>query len=121
MATNREIYEKWMLIQDIIGPARLWPHTIRRLFWTTNVTHFNRIILSAFVYVNGLNPEIFYEWIACIGLARDRAANNHFRALFTLFHNGHYQKSLYAYNVSSGRYEYLDGTVRVYIPRWRRQ
>ena len=29
---NREIYQLWMTIQDIIGPANLWPRKIRRYF-----------------------------------------------------------------------------------------
>lgn len=117
---NRRIYELWTNIQDIIGPANVWPFLIRRLFWTRNVKHFNRILLAAFVYVNGLNPDIFLEWVQINQLARDRAAYNHFCALFRLFERGHYGASLYGWNVSNGRYEYLNGTIRLYQPKWKR-
>ena len=43
-------------ICDIIGDSDKWSAKIRKLFWTKNVTHFNRFILCAFVYINGLNP-----------------------------------------------------------------
>ena len=79
---NLAIYEKWTELQDLLGDAKLWPKKIRRLFWTKNVKHFDRIILSSFVFVNGLNPVIFLEWVELMGLCRDRAARNHFDALF---------------------------------------
>ena len=46
-------------MQDIIGDAGKWPKLIRRLFWTENLKHFQRCIVAAFVYVNGLDPDIF--------------------------------------------------------------
>ena len=112
---------QWIDIQDKIGRATVWPVNIRRLFWTQNNTHFKRILVSAFVYVNGLNPEIFMEWVELIGLARDRAALNHFRALFNLFERGSYSTSLYAFNITNNRYEYLDGSVRRYVNRAQRR
>jgi hypothetical protein len=54
-------YECWMLIQDIIGPATLWPRTIRQYFWAPHLNHWQRIRLAAFIWVNGLNPEVYYD------------------------------------------------------------
>lgn len=79
---SREIYEHWMAIQDIIGPAKEWPFLIRRLFWTRFLRHWQRILICAFVYVNGLDPLLFMEWVTLKGLARDASAFNHFDALF---------------------------------------
>ena len=121
MNRNRHIYNLWCTIQDIIGPATEWPHAIRRLFWTQNLQHFSRILLCAFVYVNGLNPDILYEWVELMHLARDRAAFNHIRALFRLFEHGHYSHNLYGWNVSQRQYQYLDGRIRIYKHRSRRQ
>lgn len=61
MSMNRHIYECWMTIQDVIGPASQWPFLIRRLFWSTHLTHWERILISTFVFVNGLNPVIFFK------------------------------------------------------------
>ena len=47
---NRQIYELWMPVQDIIGAAYLWPINIRRLFWIGNLNHFQRIVVCTFVY-----------------------------------------------------------------------
>ena len=88
MSTCRQIYEVWMTIQDIIGPAYLWPINIRRYFRTSNLNHYQRILVCTFVYVNGLNPEIFMEWVQLLNLARDPAAIRHFNALFRLFESG---------------------------------
>jgi hypothetical protein len=68
----------WWDIQDIIGSANLWPHMVRGLFWQHNLNYMQRQIISAFVFVNGLNPSIFLQWIQLRGLARDRQAQNHF-------------------------------------------
>ena len=109
---NRQIYELWTDIQDIIGSASLWPYRIRRLFWKQGVQHLDRILLATFVLVNGLNPEVFMEWARLIGLGRDGAAYRHFEALFRLLPERNY--TLYAYNITNNRYEYLDGSVRHY-------
>ena len=118
-STSSKIFEKWMEIQDIIGKANLWPLRVRRLFWTANLKHFDRIIVCAFVYVNGLNPCVFLEWAYLLNLGRDQSAYRHFEALFKLFENKNY--NLYAYNVTNNRYEYLDGSVRHYKHRSLRQ
>lgn len=81
---NRRIYNLWSNIQDIVGPAREWPYLIRRLFWTPDLRHFQRILIVTFAFVNGLNPVLCLEWVDVMHLARDRAARNHFHALFRL-------------------------------------
>ena len=60
-------------MQDIIGDAGKWPKLIR-LFWTEYPKHFHRCIVTAFVYVNGLNWDIFLERAEKKFLCRDRAA-----------------------------------------------
>ena len=112
-------YVLWMDIQDQIGQASLWPRMIRALFWMKNVTHWQRIMLATFAYVNGLNPEVFMEWVHLQQMCRDGAALNHFQALFRLFENGRNYR-LYVYNVSQNQYQYLDGSVRHYIHASRR-
>lgn len=59
ISKHRQIYEKWMEIQEIVGVASKWPFRIRKLFWAQNVKHFDRLLVAAFVYVNGLNFVIF--------------------------------------------------------------
>ena len=118
MSTNRRIYEFWMTIQDIIGNARLWPISIRRYFWTPNLRFFHRTLVAAFVYVNGLMPEIFMEWARLLHLCRDQAAYRHFEQLFSAFEHRRY--NLYAYNVTNNRYEYIEGRVRVYVNKGKR-
>jgi hypothetical protein len=51
MATrNQRIHDLWMDIQDIVGPARLWPFEVRRLFWTQGIAHLQRILVDCFIY-----------------------------------------------------------------------
>ena len=51
---RRAVYRQWIIIQDIIWDAKKWPNLTRRLFWKQNVKHFERLLLAAFAYVNGL-------------------------------------------------------------------
>lgn len=119
-ARNREVYQLWKSMQDVIGDASKWPKLIRRLFWKRNLKQFNRCIVAAFVYVNGLNPEIFLQWVETQFLCRDKKGFEHFKFLFKKFDEGKY-RNLYAYNVTNNRYEYIDGTVRIYQPAQNRQ
>ena len=120
ISRNRRIFLLWTDIQEIIGPATHWPHLIRRLFWTRNLNHFQRLLVCSFVFVNGLNPVVFDEWMILLRLCRDQAAVVHIRSLFRLFEGGRFYR-MYSYNVLQGHYEYLDGTIRQYVPRNQRQ
>lgn len=113
ISKNRQIYNSWMDIQEIIGDASKWPKKIRKLFWTRGVKHFDRILLATFVIVNGLNPVMFTEWARLLDLGNDEAAYRHFEALFKILPEKCYS-GLYAFNITNNRYEYLDGRVRHY-------
>ena len=71
----------WMLIQDVVGPAHLWPHFILRLYWSRNLTHWDRIMVATFALVNSLAPGTLMEWVQLRGMARDGSAIRHFHAL----------------------------------------
>ena len=101
--------ELWGTIQDIIGNASLWPRRIRRLFWTKNITHWNRILVCLFVYTNGLNPEFFYEWAQIRGMCSDNSARRELHSLLSAFERDPKKYNWYAYNVSHNRYETLAG------------
>ena len=60
------VYEKWLEVQDIVGPASEWPRHVRRTFWGVDFTHWRRIQMCVFVWVNGLHPEIFLEWLVTV-------------------------------------------------------
>ena len=114
MSNNRLIYESWRDIQEIIGDAHKWPAIVRKLFWTQGVKHFDRLILATFVLVNGMNPEQFMDWARLMRLGRDEAAYRHFEYLFRTLPDQN-NKSLYAYNVTTNRYEYINGEPRYYV------
>ena len=113
-SNNRLIYESWRDIQYIIGEAHRWPVRIRKLFWTQNVQHFDRILLATFVLVNGMNPEQFMDWARLMKLGRDEAAYRHFDYFFLTIPQQKSQ-SLYAFNITTGRYEYINGEPRYYV------
>ena len=79
---NRQIYEKWLEIHEIISGAYKWPFRIIKLFWTQNIKNFDRLLVAAFVYVNGLNPVIFLEWAHLNSMCRDYTGYKHFTNLF---------------------------------------
>ena len=109
---KKKVQKLWKDIQEQIGEAKKWSIFIRRLFWTPNINHWERCLIAAFVYVNGLNPDMFEEWAKLQGLGRDDADYRHLHVLFRLFRDRHYK--LYAWHLGNSRYEYIDGTIRRY-------
>ena len=84
---GRDSYcDKWFEIQDLIGSADRWPPNIRRLFWTKNLTHFQRILVCAFAFSNGLHPEVLLEWVKLFRLARDESTYREFVGPLEAFH-----------------------------------
>jgi len=82
-------YQLWSDIQEIIAPAIFWPRRIRQNFWTRDLPHSDRILTAAFIWINGLNPEIYYD---CCELKRffrrGSLSHRHFKQLFGYFHEG---------------------------------
>ena len=58
---------------------------MRNLFFKKHLTHYERLKVCAFVYVNGLNPEIFFEWSEHFELIRDQEAQRQCRSWFHEF------------------------------------
>ena len=110
---NSQVFQHWELIQDLIGPSRLWPKRVRRLFWIKHIKHWDRIMLTSFTYVNGLNIESLCQWGDLLTLFRDKAAKEHVKTLYRLYEQGRYRKALYNYNISNRQYEYLDGSRKL--------
>lgn len=111
----------WHDIQEIVGSASLWPQFVRKLFWTPNLRHFQRVLLATFVFVNGLEASLFLNWVAVKHLAGSRKAVEHLEYLLRVFEDNPNKYKLYAYNVAMNNYQYLDGTTRRYLPRNERQ
>lgn len=116
---SSRIYRLWMDIQHIVGPANLWPLSIRRLFWTRPLRHWQRILICTFAYVNGLNPEVLIEWVLLLRLLNNESGVRHIQSFFILVERGT-NYTLYSLNVSTRRYEWLDGRPRAYLPRGER-
>ena len=62
MPDNTTEYQLWLDIQDIVGPANLWPRQIRQNFWANHWSHCERLKTAAFIWINGLNLEVYYDW-----------------------------------------------------------
>ena len=67
--------------------------------------------MCAFVFVNGLQPDVFLEWEAQLGMTADKI--DHMRRVLNYFEAGKYYR-LYAWNVVQRRYEWLDGQPKYY-------
>ena len=109
-----------MIVQDVIDPTHHWPCAIRRYFWTQHLRGWHRTLTAVFVFTNGLNPQIFIEWAHLLNLGRDSEAYRHFEYLFPAFERNPRRYNLYGYNVTNNQYEYLDGTVRLYLHKSNR-
>lgn len=70
--TNQLIFINWRDIQNLIRPAAQWPYEVHRLFWKSGLTHFHRILMCTFCYVNGLNPQDFLRMCRAYKLSTGR-------------------------------------------------
>ena len=100
-------------IQDIIGPAKSWPLRVQNWFLfgvpkRVGTAHRLRPLMATFFYVNGLNPLVFDEWCAFDTDSHPMVDRSHYRWLFRSFERG-FMSYAYAWNVSQGEYQYLDG------------
>ena len=108
-----QIYLLFKEIQEIIGDKTLWPRRILKIFWKRkNITHWERVCLSAFIYVNGLNPRLYEEWAVLRQIEASSARDILSRLHGFEFVNNDY--NLYAFQVTMGRYEDLKGKPRYY-------
>ena len=55
------MYEMRKEMQDIIGDAKKLPRSIRKIFWSKKISHWNRLRLASAIWINGLNPQVFSE------------------------------------------------------------
>ena len=101
-------YILWDDICDIIGQEDEWPTKIRNLFWQPNCKHVDRFQLATYVVVNGLNPEVFMEWVDVMHLARDLSAKKEFESLLNAFNSNPMKWN----NICNHQYEYLNGEVK---------
>lgn len=102
-------------IQDIIGPSSQWPRQIQNWFHNGIPAGYGtsckrRPLFAAFFWVNGLNPEVLYDWCLLKPNSHPGDAVTHYKWLFEAFARGDLQY-LYSWNVSQGRYEYLNGRI----------
>lgn len=105
---NKRIYDQWMVLQDIMGDAKLWPTKIRKYFWTLkNLTNWERKLTCVFVFINGLNPEIFLEWVDLID--PNSAGRRYMESLLNKFEAHPSLYELYGFDVSTGHYHWLNG------------
>ena len=67
--------------------------------------------------VNGLNPEVFLEWIDMIGLAKNEASLTEFKSLLRTFtKNSSKWNKAYAYHILNHHFEFISGEIKCYFP-----
>ena len=114
---RKKICQLWLDIQDIIGPVCNWPPKIRNLFFTDNLTHYQRLKVCAFVYVNSLNPVMLFKWNEHFRLVMKPDAQRECRNWFKEFDTNVFKwQDMYQYNVYHHRYEFIDGRVKFHLP-----
>ena len=90
----------------------------RKNFWTQNLGCKKRFQVTCFLYVNGVNPEIYFEWVKLIGniKADNKKAWHHIRELFKKFNENDNQvlSKYWAFNVFNIKYEYSNVITRYY-------
>ena len=106
----------WDDILDIIGPVKKWPPKMRNLFFKQGLSHFERLKVFTFVYINGLNSVMFFKWANFLQLLSNEAARRECQNWFNEFKNNTKWKHIYQFNFYYHRYEYIDGRVKYHLP-----
>ena len=107
----------WLDIQEIIGPVKNWPPRIRNLFFKEKASDYERLKLCAFCYINGLNPELFFEWAHYLKILKDDTAKRECTTWLHEFETNNIKwKRIYQYNVYYHRYEFIDGSIKFHMP-----
>ena len=73
---------------------------ISALFWKEKPSHWERMHLSAFVFQNPINYDIFFEWVDVYRMCDNEKDTKHMKALLDYFKQGCYIRSLYAWNTT---------------------
>ena len=58
---SRRTHRMWETLQDLVGPACLWPRLIRSLFWMRYLRNGQRVVLCMFCFVNDVLPGLVAE------------------------------------------------------------
>ena len=111
---NRAKRKLWREIQDVVGSHKSWPACVRVRFWYNHLDHFDRIIVTAFCFVNGLNPLVLLEFLFLVNKNRHPGEIYEVMTLFRAFEENPSKYKYYAFNTSYNRYEYIDGSVKPY-------
>ena len=113
---GRPLHVLWHLIIDLIGPRNKWPHWMPKLWWKNGTwDEEDRFKVTVFIYVNGLPPDILYEWCDVRKLLVDDKARHHIARLLDLFDNDpYYHNKYWSYNIAMGVRQYCNGQTRHY-------
>ena len=108
VSRSKKICETWHLIQDLIGNAKHWPLKVRKYFWSKNLNNFERLVITAFIFINGLPPNIFFEWCELLKLFHDAQAWRHVKYLLEKFEKINiYDKKVYGCHTGLKRIDTL--------------
>lgn len=100
-------------VQDIVGPADLWPNFIREVLLSSTLKYSERIKISTFFWVNGLRDVD--DWIAFIVRIKGPSFGRYFAEMNNLlkyFHQEQVQEKYFSFCVVHKQYEYLNGNKR---------
>ena len=104
----------FLLIEDLIGPSKEWPLWIKNLFFKQNLNHSERPLICSFIIFNGLDPEIFYDWVQKKNLARDQNALKEIKSLCNAYKNNPEQwKKIYTFCTKEKKWYYIDGVQKI--------
>ena len=111
---RKKIRDLWYTIQDLIGNASRWPKKIRALFWKKKPKPLGENSSLSFCFPESYKPRYFFEWVDVYRMCDNEKDTKHMKALLDYFKQGRYIRSLYAWNTTTNRFEYLDGTPAYY-------
>ena len=103
----------WRVIQDLVGPGKIWPRDIVKLMFSNELGHQNRLKIITFLHINGCDPRFVQQWFNLRSKMIKAEDRFHVKALFKEIIEGITPRSqkFYAFSLSAKRNVHLgDGS-----------
>lgn len=68
MSFQRISSHPWLLFQDVVGGAHMWPRFLRNYFFCAPLNYKNRCVIASFAYINGASVDLLIDTLKRINV-----------------------------------------------------
>lgn len=116
---RRSLHENpWIQLQEVVPAASQWPELMRRKFWCSNLAYKDRVLIAAFGFQNGIDPDLLVQCLYFVNSYFNADKEYRIRRLYEYWSGDspdvvNRRSRYYAYDFVVGRVVDLNGQNRV--------